>query len=144
MPPKTNSKKTAPKKSTSKAAKRKRLDDARGAAMALEAAGKFEAAARLYQAAAALGDLAAQVSLANILAGKLPVPRPEDAVIWYKRAVQHGSASAAYHLALYYQSTEDTRACKRWLTRAAEMGDRDAKKMLKLSVKPAKPKSTKH
>jgi len=78
-----------------------------------------------------MGDEIAQSNLANLLDDECDPPRSKEAVYWYKRAVGHGFASAAFNLAMQYRNLGKKRWYRHWLGRAASMGDRDAARLLR-------------
>lgn len=93
----------------------------------LYSAGKIEEAFTVFQYAAKLGSLEAQVNLANLLdSGAVGEKNCKQAAYWYKRAIKNGSPEAAYNLAISYRQQGKSRWFGYWIRKAAEMGDEDA------------------
>jgi TPR repeat protein len=87
---------------------------------------------KLFLKAASMGNVEAQVNLANIYDGGDRVRSDFDkARFWYKRAVSRGSPEAAYNLGVSYLNRGDARWAKHWLSIAKAMGDEDAPEQLK-------------
>jgi TPR repeat protein len=87
---------------------------------------------KLFLKAASMGNVAAQVNLANIYGDGDGVRCDFDkARYWYKRAISGGSPEAAYNLGASYLNRGETRWAKHWLRIARVMGDEDAPEQLK-------------
>ncbi|MBB6242273.1 MULTISPECIES: tetratricopeptide repeat protein [unclassified Rhodanobacter] len=116
-----------------------------------EAREKLESACLLYETgertksvhlfleAARLGNIQAQVNLANIYdEGDGLRKNFEKARFWYKKATSSGSAEAAYNLGISYKNRKNVRWSAYWLSIAQAMGDEDAKEQLRNLKKLAK------
>jgi TPR repeat protein len=90
-----------------------------------EAAGNLPDAVQLYQRAANMGFVSAQINLGNIFDDVLKPPRPDLALYWYKRAARTWAAGAM-NLAIHYGKVNNSRRRLHWLRKAAAMGDEDA------------------
>ena len=87
-----------------------------------EEKGEFKLAFEAYFRAAKLGNVEAQVNLANFYdEGKGCSKDSKIAVFWYKRAVKRGSSEAAYNLGVHYQQCLKKRWANYWFGRAYEM-----------------------
>jgi TPR repeat protein len=86
--------------------------------------GHLDAAERLLGRAAAMGDASAMNSFASLLDDHLH--RPEEALVWYERAVEAGSEIAAWNLAMHYVPLKNAELYRHWMRKAAEMGFEDA------------------
>jgi uncharacterized protein len=87
---------------------------------------------RLFLTAALMGNIEAQVNLANIYGDGDGVRSDFDkARYWYKRAISGGSPEAAYNLSMSYLNRGDARWAKHWLSVAKAMGDADAGEQLR-------------
>jgi TPR repeat protein len=80
----------------------------------------------LFARAALLGHVDAMTNLANLYADRVSPPKLDAAVALYKRAIELGSAMAAWNLAMHYQIYDDLEMRNHWIRIAAEMGDGDA------------------
>ena len=89
-----------------------------------EERGHFDEAERLLRQSAAMGNMSAMSSLANLLDDRLHCP--QEAVHWYKRCVAAGDASAAWNLAMHYIPLGQRRLYRYWMRKAAAMGEEDA------------------
>jgi TPR repeat protein len=86
--------------------------------------GHLDEAEQLLGRAAAMGDASAMNSFAILLDDHLH--RPEEALVWYERAVEAGSDIAAWNLAMHYVPLKNAPLYRRWMRKAAEMGFEDA------------------
>jgi len=80
-----------------------------------------------FKIAARLGNAEAQVNLANLYDDGV---RYDDLFrrsrYWYKRAWRSGRPEGAYNLAVAFRLRGNSAQERRWLVRAAAMGDEDA------------------
>lgn len=84
-------------------------------------------AVRLLESAARAGASDAYLTLANCYSDGQGVRRSRArADYWYRRGVKAGDPRAAFNLAVERRLAGDWRGERRWLTRAAAMGDREA------------------
>jgi TPR repeat protein len=90
-------------------------------AEALETAGDIAGAIEKLRIAAKRGDAAAQMNLGNLLDDKANPRRPDQAVYWYKRALQGGKKEAAHNLAMHYKNVGKRRWHLHWLRVAARL-----------------------
>jgi TPR repeat protein len=90
----------------------------------------FDEAAIFYLMAAKMGNASAQSNLGNLLDDKVSLPRPDEAVYWYKKAVKNGNSVGAWNLAMHYRNLGDDIQGLRWLQIAARMGDENAQFLL--------------
>jgi TPR repeat protein len=97
----------------------------------LEEVGKLAPAVILLRRLAELGNIHAQVNLANLLDDKTTPRRPKEAVYWYKRAVRRGHWAAASSLATHYRNLGKPRWQLHWLKVAAKLGDSEAPKEIR-------------
>ena len=80
-----------------------------------------------YRCAAELGDPCAQLQLGNLLSEGVGCSRDDtSALLWYRRALRQGYASAANNIAVLYRDKGNRRRAYYWFTRASELGDDDA------------------
>ena len=87
----------------------------------------FDKAFEHFLISAKLGNVLAQVNLANLYDdGKGCDQDFKQAVYWYKRAIKLGSAEGAFNLAVHYKFHNNLRWAKFWFLRAIKMGDEDA------------------
>lgn len=94
--------------------------------------GAVAKAVEYFKKAAKLGSGEAQVNLANIYSdGAKGIAKNNDlAVHWYELAVRKGMPEAAYNLAIHYLKENEELKYKKWMFRAAEMGDLDAREVI--------------
>jgi TPR repeat protein len=86
---------------------------------------------KLFLKAASMGNVEAQVNLANIYdEGDGIKSNFDKARYWYKRAISAGSPEGAYNLGMSYLNRGDVRWSKHWLNVAKAMGDEDASEQL--------------
>jgi TPR repeat protein len=86
---------------------------------------------KLFLKAASMGNVEAQVNLANIYDDGDGVRSDfNKARRWYKQAISSGSLEAAYNLGVSYLNRGDARWAKHWLNLAKAMGDEDASEQL--------------
>jgi hypothetical protein len=94
--------------------------------------GQKKRAFSAFLAAAKLGNVEAQVNLANLYDSGEGVRRNiRAAKYWYRRAVRNGSAEGAYNLSITYENLGQSRWQHYWLRVASQLGDKDARKKLK-------------
>jgi len=102
------------------------------AGCALAERGELSAAAALFLRAAKLGNPQAQVNLGNALDAGYGVAKSfPDARHWYKNAARRGVPEGAFNLATSYRDQGNHRMARFWLERAAQLGDADARKLLR-------------
>lgn len=99
-------------------------------AWCLEEAGEPEAAEHWYRIAYARGDMDAAVNLAGILHDRDPVVHRAEALRLWADAAEHGDADAAFCAAHLCWDFRDTAGARRWLVRAADLGDPQAARIL--------------
>ena len=103
-------------------------------------------AALWYERAAAQGFDSAQLNLGVILANRpgryRDLPR---AIRLYRLAARKGRANAAYNLGLYYSEgrgvPKSIAQARRWYQLAADLGDREARRILKTIGRPSRTES---
>jgi TPR repeat protein len=84
-------------------------------------------AQRWYTLAAEQGNESGQVALSNLLSSGEKVARDyRGAIYWAKRAIEQGSASAAFNLGTICRDQNKPEKAFHWYTRAVLMGDKDA------------------
>lgn len=98
-----------------------------GLAEDAEDRGDLRTAIRLFKRSAALGCVQAFARLGTIYDDRLSSPRPDTAMLWYKRGVRRGSEIAAQNLAMHYKLLGNARWYRHWLKRAVELGDEDSR-----------------
>jgi TPR repeat protein len=107
----------------------------------LDHRGHLAEATKLYRRGAKLGNLDSMLNLGTMLDGRGPLPKPKEAVYWFKRGIRGGDSTAAYNLAMHYKNRGQQRWYIHWLSIAAQMGDPDAPDELRgLSLTPDRPK----
>lgn len=70
-----------------------------------------------------MGEANAMDSLATLLD---ETDHPEEAIYWYKRAVEAGNSTSAWNLAMHYIPLKQKRLYRYWMRKAAAMGEEDA------------------
>jgi TPR repeat protein len=108
----------------------KDAEEAWNCGLSLYEAGDYPGAIAAYEFAAERNHSCAQVNLGTLLDDNAVPPDPERAVFWYQRAVDNGESVAAYNLAIHYEKCADAELARKWMKRAAKMGDPDALEML--------------
>ena len=85
------------------------------------------------QIAASSGVTSAQVTLGNCYYDGIGVAKDERAAMrWYRRAASNGDGAGALNLSVLYRDRKNGRAELKWLEKAKELGDPDAKSRLHL------------
>jgi len=85
--------------------------------------GHLDEAERLFRSAAEMGDPSAMDSLATLLD---ETRRPDEAVVWYERALAAGNQTTAWNLAMHYVPLRNMDLYRHWMQKAAEFGEKDA------------------
>ncbi len=89
--------------------------------------GRLLSAFRLFLSAAKRGDPSAQVDLGYFYYVGLAVKRNRAAALyWYKRALRHGSRTAASNIASIFRDEGNTKKALSWFQKAVALGDGDA------------------
>ena len=94
---------------------------------AAEERGDVRGAIRLFKRAAEMGNVVSTARLGTIYDDVLKPPRPDLAVLWYKKGIRLGYETAAQNLAMHYKMLGKTRWYRYWLNRAVELGDEDSR-----------------
>lgn len=95
-------------------------------------AGHLLSAFRLFLRGAKEGDESCQQVLGYFYDEGIGIaPNVKNAIYWYDRACTHGrSSSAAYNLSLLYEMTGHSKLSMKYLRRAADLGDEDARRKI--------------
>lgn len=97
-----------------------------------EGPGEPEEAERWYREAIHGGNRDALLSLGRLL---VHLERYDEAEVWLRHAVETGSTAAMRRMAMLYEQgkgrPQDLEAAERWYRQAAELGDDQAKKVLR-------------
>jgi TPR repeat protein len=94
-------------------------------------AGELAESAALFKKAARMGQVNAQINLANMYDEGQGVAQDfARARYWYKKAARRGSPQAEYNLGITYLRRLNPRRGEYWLIRAAGKGDEMAAEVL--------------
>lgn len=89
--------------------------------------GQFRSAFRLMLSAAKLGDSGAMLNLGYFYDLGIGVKANRgSAMLWYKRALHRGFATAANSIGTIYRDERKTRLALHWFEKAVALGDIDA------------------